>query len=72
MLAAAVDMTWDKLSDWTALQPRFLAILTRWCSRHSLQTQPRTYAALVPCWRSCLRVAVSAASSFRTIRGRSW
>jgi hypothetical protein len=24
----------------------------RWCSRHSLQTQPCTYAALVPCARS--------------------
>jgi hypothetical protein len=28
---------------------RFLAIRTRWCSRHSLHTQPRTYAAVVPC-----------------------
>jgi hypothetical protein len=28
----------------------------------SLQTQPVTYAALVPCWRSFRRVAVSAAS----------
>jgi len=34
---------------------RFLAILMRWCSRHSLQTQPCTYAALVPCCRSSLR-----------------
>ena len=32
-------------------------------SRHSLQTQPCTYAALVPCWRSSRRVAVRAASS---------
>jgi hypothetical protein len=32
-----------------ASQPRFLAILMRWRSRHSRQTQPRTYAALVPC-----------------------
>jgi hypothetical protein len=38
-----------------------LRILTRWCSRHSLQTQPAMYAALVPCLRSARRVAVRAA-----------
>ena len=42
---------------------RFLAICSRWCFRHSLQTQPVTYAALVPCFRSSRRVAISAASS---------
>ena len=44
-------------------QRRFLAILTRWYSRHTLQTQPCTYAALVPCRRSPRRLAVKAASS---------
>jgi hypothetical protein len=34
----------------------------RWCSRHSLQTQPATYAALVPCRTSLRRTAVRAAS----------
>jgi hypothetical protein len=43
---------------------RCLAIRIRWCSRHSLQTQPFTYTALVPCLRSSRRVAVRAASSF--------
>jgi hypothetical protein len=38
------------------------AIRIRWCSRHSLQTQPRTYAAFVPCFKSSRRVAVRAAS----------
>ena len=36
----------------------------RWWARHSLQTQPCTYAALVPCSRSSRRAAVSAVSSF--------
>ena len=30
---------------------RFLAILRRWCSLQSRQTQPATYAVLVPCSR---------------------
>jgi hypothetical protein len=38
-------------------------ILIRWCSRHSRQTQPRTYAAFVPCSRSSRRIAFKAASS---------
>jgi len=42
---------------------RFLPIRCCWCCRQSLQTQPATYAALVPCFRSPRRVAVSAASS---------
>src|SRR5687767_14933898 len=42
---------------------RFLAIRCGWCSRHSLQIQPATYAAVVPCLRSVRRVAVRAASS---------
>jgi hypothetical protein len=33
-------------------QFRFLAIRCRWCSRHSLHTQPRRYAGVVPCSRS--------------------
>jgi hypothetical protein len=39
-------------------QPRFLAILMRWCSRHSRQTYPRTYARVVTCFRWSRRVAV--------------
>ena len=39
---------------------RGVAILMRWCSRHSLQTQPWTYAALVPCLRSSRQAAASA------------
>jgi hypothetical protein len=35
----------------------------RWWSRHSPQTQPCAYAALVPCGRSSRRVAVKVASS---------
>jgi len=35
----------------------------RWWARHSLQTQPCTYAALVPWQRSSRRLAVTAASS---------
>ena len=31
----------------------------RWCFRHSLQTQPATYVAVVPCSRSSCRVAAS-------------
>jgi hypothetical protein len=47
-------------------------ILMRWCSRHSPQTQPRMYAAFVPCWRSSRRVAVSAPSDRLTTRRRFW
>lgn len=44
---------------------RLLATRIRWCSRHSLQTQPRTYAGVVPCLRSSRRVAIRATSSGR-------
>jgi hypothetical protein len=44
-------------------KPRLLAILTRWCSLHSRQTEPASSAALVPSRRSSRRVAVNAASS---------
>jgi hypothetical protein len=39
-------------------------ILMRWWAGQSLQTQPWTYAALVPCSRSSRRAAVSAVSNF--------
>jgi hypothetical protein len=42
---------------------RFFAIRWRWCSRQSLQTQPRTCAGVLPCLRSLRRDAVRAASS---------
>jgi len=46
--------------------------LMRWCSRHSQQTQPCTYAALVPCFRSSRRVAITAVSSAADHSRRSW
>jgi hypothetical protein len=51
-----------ELTEWPELAAVF-AIRTRWCSRHSMQTQPATYAALVPCSRSSRRVAIRAISS---------
>jgi hypothetical protein len=56
----------------TACQSRFLAIRIRWCARHSLQTHPWTYAALVPCWRSFRELRLGLYPTSRTIPGRSW
>jgi hypothetical protein len=64
--------TTRRCSSKTCKAHRFLAILMRWCSRHSLQTQPWTYAALVPCVTSFLRAAVRAVSNFSDHSCRSW